>query len=193
MRSPVADLLVAFAGVCKGVGIRWYLFGAQAALVHGAARLTGDVDVTVQLGACAEEKFVSALQDGGFTLRVSNVREFVGETRVVPAVHTDSGVPIDVVLAGPGIEEIFLERARYEEIEPGLSVPVACPEDLVIMKVLAGRPKDLQDAAAICAAQGARLNEGLIRSMLSLLEEALDRRDLLLEFEHLLSSRTTDR
>jgi len=192
MPSPVADLLVAFAGVCQDVGIRWYLFGAQAALVHGNARLTGDVDVTVQLGSCTEEKFVSALHGGGFALRVSNAREFAEETRVVPAVHTDSGIPIDVVLAGPGIEELFLERARYEEIEPGLSVPVASPEDLIIMKVLAGRPKDLQDAAAIRAAQGARLNEGLIRSTLILLEEALDRRDLLPEFERLFSPRETD-
>ena len=33
------------------LGARWHLFGAQAAIVHDAARLTADVDVTVDLAA----------------------------------------------------------------------------------------------------------------------------------------------
>ena len=48
MRSPVADLLADLSHALEGLGVRWYLFGAQAAIVHGAARLTADVDVTVQ-------------------------------------------------------------------------------------------------------------------------------------------------
>jgi hypothetical protein len=36
------DLSTAFGAI----GVRWYWFGAQAAILYGAARLTADVDVT---------------------------------------------------------------------------------------------------------------------------------------------------
>jgi hypothetical protein len=29
--------------------LRWYVFGAQAVVVHGRPRMTGDVDVTVEI------------------------------------------------------------------------------------------------------------------------------------------------
>jgi len=49
MRSPVADLLADAATALSEGGVPWYLFEAQAAILHGAARLTADVDVTVRL------------------------------------------------------------------------------------------------------------------------------------------------
>jgi hypothetical protein len=187
MPSPVAELLAAFDAACGRIGVRWYLFGAQAALIHGAARLTGDVDVTVELGTFSATTFVSVLAQDGFMLRVAKPDEFVEQTRVIPVLDTRSGIPVDVVLAGPGIEELFLERATRYEIEEGVSVPVACPEDLIVMKILAMRPKDLQDVAAILAAQGERLDEKLIRSTLALLEQALGQSDLVPELERLLA------
>jgi hypothetical protein len=50
MGSPISDLLASRRDACEDLGVGWYLFGAQAALVHGTARLTADVDVTVDLG-----------------------------------------------------------------------------------------------------------------------------------------------
>jgi hypothetical protein len=38
-------------GGLRAVGVRWFLFGARAAILHDAARLSADVDVTVDLGA----------------------------------------------------------------------------------------------------------------------------------------------
>ena len=50
MRSRFAELLAALAPPLHQLGVGWYLFGAQAAMLHGAERLTADVDVTVHLG-----------------------------------------------------------------------------------------------------------------------------------------------
>ena len=83
-----------------------------------------------------------ALVAAGFELRVRDVHGFVERTRVLPLAHRPTGIPIDVVLAGPGPEELFLARARQETVE-GVAVKVASPEDVVAMTVLAGRPKDL--------------------------------------------------
>jgi hypothetical protein len=46
----------------RSLRVRWYLFGAQAALLYGASRLTADVDVTVQLGNRESKNLVRALQ-----------------------------------------------------------------------------------------------------------------------------------
>jgi hypothetical protein len=51
------------------------------------------------------------------------------------------------------------------------------------MKVLAGRPKDQEDVVAILTAQGSGLAVPRIRELLTLMEQALDQRDLLPAFE----------
>lgn len=51
-----------------------------------------------------------ALERRGFSLRVSDP-DFVARTRVMPFVHGPTGLPLDIVLAGPGLEDGFLERA----------------------------------------------------------------------------------
>lgn len=163
----------------------WYLFGAQAALLYGAARLTADVDVTVDLGDRETLGLVRALERARFRLRVRNVGDFVATTRVVPLVHSPSGMPIDIVLAGPGLEELFFKRRRRRMVD-GVRVPVASPEDVIVMKVLAGRGKDEDDTVAILAARS-RLDLPLIRKTLAVLEAALDQGDLRPRFEQLLA------
>ena len=99
-----------------------------------------------------------------------------------PAVAQPSQLQLDLVLAGPGLEEGFLERAVQVDVG-GVAVPVISPEDLVVTKILAGRPKDLEDVRGILAERSSRLDAGAIRAALRLLEEALGQSDLLPAFE----------
>lgn len=185
MSSPVAELLEALGGALGALGVRWYLFGAQAVLVHGGARLTADVDATAAAGSRSIAEIARALEGAGFSARVEDLEAFVERTRVLPLVYERSGMPLDLVLAGPGLEELFLSRAGLHDFD-GVLVPVAAAEDMLAMKILAGRPKDLDDAAAIVAAQRDRLDEGIARATLRVVEQALDRSDLLTVLDRLL-------
>lgn len=167
-----ADLLADLAGALSRLHARWYVFGAQAVVLWGRPRLTADIDVTVRMDPEDPEGLVRTLETSGFTLRVGNTPEFVRRTRVLPFVHTASGLPLDVVLAGPGLEEQFLSRAVPVTIG-SLVVPVISPEDLVATKILAGRPKDIEDVRGILRERLPALDLELIRSTLTLLEEAL--------------------
>jgi hypothetical protein len=151
MSSADAEVYSALSQVLSRLGLRWYVFGAQAAILYGAARFTEDIDVTVEIGTLEASAFVSALVSAGFTPRISD-RTFIDQTRVIPVLHEDTKTPLDIVLAGAGIEELFFDGARLVDVS-GEQVPVASPEDLVVMKVLAGRPKDLEDVVAVLAAQ----------------------------------------
>ena len=58
------------------------------------------------------------------------------------------------------------------------NVPVASAEDIVVMKILAGRQKDLDDVTSIVGTNVA-LDVGYVRETLAILERALAQSDLL--------------
>jgi hypothetical protein len=177
-----ADLFAALAGALGTISARWYLFGAQAALVWGRPRLTADVDVTVRLEPEDPEALVRAFAEHGFRLRVDPRDDFVRRTRVLPFVFEPNGLPVDVVLAGPGLEELFLSRAVHVRIG-AVTVPVISAEDLIVTKILAGRPKDIEDVRGVLLERLPRLDLETIRSTLGLLEAALGQSDLQPVFE----------
>ena len=175
--QPAAlELLAALSNVLARWG-RWYVFGAQAVIVYGAPRLSADVDVTLRLVPDEPERFARDMEAAGFALRVSDP-DFVRRTRVMPFVHLATAMPLDIVLAGSGLEDAFLDRARATDIG-GTTVPIIDPEDLVIAKILAGRPKDLEDARNLWRLRGHDFQIDRIRGTLRQLEEALSQSDLL--------------
>jgi hypothetical protein len=162
--------------------MRWYLFGAQAAIVYGVARLTADVDVTARApAATGTASWLAIIEGHGFDPRFSDP-QFVEQSRVVPLVHRRTGLPVDIVLAGPGLEEEFLDRAIHRRIDD-VEVPVVEVSDLVILKILASRPKDLDDVMALLRIQRETIDEHRVRTVLSMLEHALGQSDLLPAFE----------
>lgn len=182
LQPAALELLAALAPVLACWG-RWYVFGAQAVVVHGVPRLSADVDVTLALEPDAPDRFARDMQAAGFALRVPDP-DFVRRTRVMPFVHQATGMPLDVVLAGSGLEDAFLDRAVVTDIG-STAVPVIDVADLLIAKVLAGRPKDLEDARALWRLHRTEVDGTHVRQTLRLLEEALSQRDLVPTFEAL--------
>ena len=176
----VAEVLASLGAILARWG-PWYLFGAQAVVAYGVPRLSADVDVTLRLTPDAPDRFAREMADAGFRLRVDDP-EFVRRTRVMPFVHLASGMPVDVVLAGSGLEDEFLGRARLLDIE-GTQVPTIDPADLIIAKILAGRPKDIEDSRGLWRIRARELDAKRIESVLRLLEEALGQGDLVSAFE----------
>ena len=180
MQPAALDLLMALAAVLDRWG-RWYLFGAQAVVAYGVPRFSADVDVTVELEPEDPERFIRDMEAGGFQLRLDDP-DFARRSRVMPFVHVATGMPLDVVLAGSGLEDEFLARAAATDIA-GISVPLIRLDDLLIVKILAGRPKDIEDARTLWRLHGPRVDRRRIRRLLRLLEEALGQSDLLSAFE----------
>ena len=170
-----ARALAAFAAAAAELDARWYLFGAQAVAIYGVPRTTADLDVTIDLGDTPTTALVAAAARAGLDARIADP-QFVAETRVLPVVHAVTGWPIDIVLAGPGLEHEFLAGARTMRVA-GLRIPVIAPEHLVITKLLAGRAKDLEDIRALLR-QRALLDHAALDAIVDAIERALDQRDL---------------
>ena len=180
--SSPADLLLALSAALTTQGIRWYVFGAQAVSIWGRPRLTTDIDVTIRLQSRSTEELVAALGAAGFLLSESFSDEFVRVTRVLPFLYQSTGMPLDVVLGGPGLEEQFLDRAVAVPVAD-FTVPVISPEDLVVTKVLAGRDKDIEDIRGVLRLRADSLDFDYLRRTLKMIEDALGQSDLLSLFE----------
>jgi len=177
-QTPVVEALHAAAGALERLGAAWYVFGAQAVTVWGVPRMSADLDLTVQVQPDQVLRLVTELRASGFELRVADPEAFVARTRVLPLLHCASGMLVDVVLSGPGIEEEFHRRAVTVDVA-GDKVPFISPEDLLVTKVLAGRPKDIEDVIGVLRTRGPTLDLEHVRRTLSLLESALGQSDLL--------------
>lgn len=101
------------------------------------------------------ETLISDLRASGFRFRfrfrIADPVRLAKETRVLPVTHAAASMPVDVVLGGPGFEEHFWEHREMTAVA-GTSVPVVQREHLVLLKLLAGRPHDLDDARAVIEA-----------------------------------------
>ena len=66
---PFAELLAELQRAFARLGVRWFLFGAQAAILYGVARLSADIDVTVELGARSSAELIDALTEEALARR----------------------------------------------------------------------------------------------------------------------------
>ena len=178
--SAVADTLGVLVRVLDSRRIGWFVFGAQAVAVRGAPRATQDVDITVQIERSRLRELIDALAAEGLRHRYPDIAdELLDRGAVLPLIHT-SGMEVDLVVAGSGLESLALGRATRVAIE-GVEVPVAQATDLVVMKVLAGRGKDLDDLRSLLASGDVDQDEA--RGLLGQLQRALSQSDLLPRLE----------
>ena len=180
--API-EILRTLAAAFDRLGVAWYLFGAQAVSLWGRPRFTADIDITVRMDPEWPQLLVDAMHQNGFRMRAEATNEFVATTRVLPFEHVESGWLVDLVLAGPGLEERFLSRAVTVDFGGGVRVPVISAEDLIVTKILAGRPKDVDDVRGVLLERGEKLDVDTIRETLRLLEGALGVSDLLPAFD----------
>jgi hypothetical protein len=168
------------------------LFGAQAVVAHGFPRMTGDVDVTVVPADGSPRALAAALVSAGLTLRVSDLDDFVERTAVLPFLHEPTGLGLDVVLGASGLENDCIDRAVAVDIGDD-TVPVIRVEDLVVLKILSGRPKDVEDVRSILRRRRLTLDFAQVRALLAQLEEALGQSDLLPALEGLIAEEKRSR
>ncbi len=183
----MSNLLKDLAQSLDKKGIPYMIIGGQAVLVYGEPRLTRDVDLT--LGVTPEElsQILEAIQKLNLQILVEDVEDFVRRTWVLPTLHPTSGLRVDFIFSWTPYEQQALKRAKTIEID-GYPVNFASPEDVIIHKILAGRPRDLEDVRTILRKQ--QIDVDYVREWLSQFEKALDS-PLVTTFEKILEEEKT--
>ncbi|HEX8844021.1 MAG TPA: nucleotidyl transferase AbiEii/AbiGii toxin family protein [Pyrinomonadaceae bacterium] len=122
--------------------------GGVAVSLLAQPRATQDIDAVVWLDEKKWESFFIAGKAYGFEPRLSDVIDFAAKARVLLLRHQISGISIDISLGALPFEREMIERAVTLEIG-ALKLKVPTPEDLIITKAVAQRPKDIADIEAI--------------------------------------------
>ena len=173
-------LLEAAGEVCAFMAERNWKFciiGGLAVQQWGEPRTTLDADFTLLTGWGREESFVGEILEH-FESRFEGTREHALSRRVL-LVRASNGVGIDIALGALPFEEAMIERAAPVDFSAEFRLPCCTAEDLFIMKVFAGRPRDWQDAESV-AVRRKNLDSEYILGHLKLL---CDLRDDLEPFE----------
>src|SRR5262249_52329272 len=135
--------------------VPYCIVGGIANLVWGEPRATVDVDVSVSVDEAAVTGFVEVL-GREFAILVESPARFVSDTRVLP-MQDRRGVRIDVIFALLPFERDVIERAV--DVDMGSArVKVCTAEDLILMKIISERERDLADAEAIARRRHASLD-----------------------------------
>ena len=160
--------------ICRDSGWRFCIIGGVAVQRWGEPRFTHDANVAVITGFGDEPSYVDRLLRS-FSSRVPNAAEFALRSRVL-LLKAPNGIPIDVSLGALDYEERMVARASDWNAAKDVSLRTCSAEDLVVLKVFAGRDIDWIDVRGIATRQAGRLDTALIsRELDPLLELKEDR------------------
>jgi predicted nucleotidyltransferase len=160
MGSPQPDLssfLAALTLELQQRGLHFMLIGGQAVLLHGRPRFTEDVDVTLAAGPAALPLVRAACEALDLSPLAEDPDAFARRTFVLPVRQTASRIRVDFIFSTTDYEAQAVARAT-RVLLAGAQVPFATAEDLLIHKLFAGRPRDIEDAEGIVRRRGAQLD-----------------------------------
>ena len=168
----------------KAEKIPGIIIGGVAASILGRPRVTRDVDSLVIIDEAHLNLFVQKGKHFGFIPRCDNVFTLASKIRVLLMRHKPTGIDIDISLGALPFEYESIKRAVWIDVG-GFKLPISSPEDLIIMKAVAHRQRDLIDIEAILDAHP-KLNLKRIRKWVKEFSSVLEMPEILKDIEKML-------
>ncbi|HMT08081.1 MAG TPA: hypothetical protein PKA82_08760 [Pyrinomonadaceae bacterium] len=131
------EAIRAVADLAKENGIKWALVGEVAMALYDSDRLTKDIDVIASELLPARFPVAGKLRQGGERYEIATSKR---------------ATSVDWIIRNDGFKPMFHE-ALAEAVEVK-GLPVLTPEWLVILKFIAGRFKDQEDAVFLLSRPG---------------------------------------
>jgi Nucleotidyl transferase of unknown function (DUF2204) len=135
------------------------LIGALALGAHGKPRATYDIDLLILAEHETCEAYLAAVHRHGFEVsekwRDANPMARNVVVRLHHAVVPDC--PLDFIFATSPLHQSALNRRSIVTLGT-IQVPVCSPEDLILLKLLASRPRDFDDVMGIIGKPATRLD-----------------------------------
>lgn len=150
----------------------YILVGGLAAGLIGEPRVTNDADFIIHINKKNLTTFLTTAERKGFKFDEKIVRETF-DTRGVFRLHC-SQLHIDFIKLSIGLEKSAFKRKRNIKIMQR-QVYIPRPEDLILLKLIAGRGRDLLDVENIFIRHWPRLDRGYLEEWaMKISDEAQD-------------------
>ncbi len=162
------------------------IIGGQAVLLYGEPRLTRDIDISLGVNIDGLDRLLNALREIPLTPLPPDINVFVSETMVLPTQDKHTGIRVDFIFSYTPYERGAIQRAKIVTVS-GKKLVFASPEDLIVHKIFAGRPRDLEDVRIILI-KNADIDIEYIRKWLKAFDDASDTKEFLKNFEEILKA-----
>ena len=156
--EEVEQTLFEILAVLEGERIPYAVMGGLAVRVWSIPRATQDVDVTIDVATNRLENLrdklyesgceIPPVYDSGWLDRVAEMPLFKVKRRV-----GSGDIDIDIFVAESDFQDVILTRRVKTELS-GRPVWLVSPEDLVLLKLAADRPRDRIDVQDLFFALG---------------------------------------
>jgi len=185
--SPLLGPLAALQRLLERMGDRGMVIGGIAASLLGKPRLTADLDAVILLSLSQIPLLLDAAAQEGLLPRIEDADGFARKNHVMLLRHEESLINVDISLGMLPFEVEAVERSQLIPVG-GLSIRLPTAEDLVIMKGVAHRARDLEDIRAICDANQ-DLDMGRVEHWLKQFAETLQMPEIWTDVEKLCGAR----
>lgn len=136
--------------------IPYFVIGGVAVGILGEPRFTYDLDLDILLAKDKLSGFLKHALKSGFRLNEKQSTEDVTTFGTFRMFKGD--VQVDCIIASTPLEDSVLKRATNTDLFDTI-VSVPTPEDLILLKIIPGRPKDIMDAESIVMRHGLKLDQ----------------------------------
>ncbi len=147
--------------------IPYVVMGGLAVRAHGIPRPTYDIDFAITIPRDRLDGLFDGFEELGYTVPDIYRTGWVDRVAEMPLIKYHlliggNSIPVDVFLGETDFLESAIVRGSVAEIDE-LQVRVVSPEDLILLKAIARRPRDIGDIMDVRFTQGA-LDEPYLRT-----------------------------
>ncbi len=161
------DSLLPIFSILEKFDISYVLIGGYAVAVWGAVRATRDVDFLADISRRTVPAIIEAFKESGYSVeyRPGDIGDPVWGVIRLRHELSENDETIEILSGIKKMPGDIYKRAETITLA-GLNIPVASPEDLIVLKLLAGGPVDLDDARTIFKVMEERLDKEYLRKEL---------------------------
>ncbi len=164
--SDLVLLLHQFAKLFDGLGVPYAVMGGWAVRLYALPRPTYDIDFTIAIDRDRLADLYDVARETGFSVPEQFATGWVDSVAGMPLVKfrlfvEGRGIDIDVFLAESDYQQALMERRQAHAVA-GKQAWFVSPEDLVLLKLIAARKRDLADIDDILMGQP-NLDEAYMR------------------------------
>lgn len=153
---------------------RYLIIGGVAAGTLGEPRITADVDVDISIDRRDIPGFLDRAANAGFVVLREKCLASAGRAGVFQIGF--EGFHVDFIVASTDLEIAAFERAQTVKLY-GVKALFPTPEDLILLKIIPGRDKDLLDAKNVVLRHKGKLDTRYLKAWAQkLCDEAEDMR-----------------
>lgn len=154
--SSLEEALFALLQALDPLAVPYCVIGALAVGMWGRPRATTDLDILIAVAEQDRPRLLTTLEQQGF-LYDRPWAEANPMIRQTPLRFRRGGIPADLLLPRNAHDDSVLQRRRQQPLGTR-SLSVIAPEDLILYKLRAGRPRDFEDALSVLQHQRDQLD-----------------------------------